>query len=66
AILPASRLADIGIRQHWSNLIAILRIESKVYNNRAEENKASMRYYISDESFPRMGYYNMLARALGH
>ena len=44
AILPASRLADIGIRQRWSNLIAIIRIESKVYNNRIGEHKASMRY----------------------
>lgn len=44
AILPASRLADIGIRQRWSNLIAIIRIESKVYNNRIGKHKASMRY----------------------
>lgn len=64
AILPASYIEDKEQLGRWANLSTLIRIESIVENKTTGEKSHTIRYYISDEDFPKAAYFNMLAR--GH
>lgn len=63
-ILPANTIMDSEVRDKWPNLTTLVELKSEVYNKKTEETATTLRYYISDEDFPKAAYYNMLAR--GH
>lgn len=61
-ILDASAIEDKEVSARWPGLKTLVEIKSTVdYGDRTAE---TIRYYISDENFPKAAYFNMLAR--GH
>ncbi len=61
-ILSADAIEDEDIRNRWPNLKTIAEVTSEV--NDGDHISTCVRHYISDESFSKAAYYNMLAR--GH
>lgn len=53
---------DIEAVNRWPNLRTLIEVTSIVEH--ADRTTQTVRYYISDEGFPKAAYYNMLAR--GH
>lgn len=61
-ILDVSAIEDKEVSARWPGLKTLVEIKSTVdYGDRTAE---TIRYYISDENFPKAAYFNMLAR--GH
>lgn len=61
-ILDVSAIEDKEVSARWPGLKTLVEIKSTVdYADRTAE---TIRYYISDENFPKAAYFNMLAR--GH
>lgn len=61
-ILPADTIEDKDVLNRWPGLKTIVEVTSTVdYGDHTAE---TIRRYISDETFPKAAYYNMLAR--GH
>lgn len=61
-ILDVCAIEDKEVSDRWPGLKTLVEIKSTVdYGDRTAE---TIRYYISDENFPKAAYFNMLAR--GH
>ena len=63
-ILPAEAIAEADVANRWPGLKTIAEVETEVFFKKTGESVRTLRHYISDESFPKAAYYNMLAR--GH
>lgn len=61
-ILDVESIDDEDVVKRWPGLKTIVEITSVV--DYGENTVTSVRYYISDENFPKAAYFNMLAR--GH
>lgn len=64
SILPALCIEEEAVRNRWSKLSTIVRIDSNVDDKTTGKHSYTTRYYISDEAFSKAAYFNMLAR--GH
>ena len=63
-ILPATAMAVTEAVSRWPRLGTIAEVETEVYSKKTGETAKTTRHYISDETFGKAAYYNMLAR--GH
>ena len=63
-ILPAEAVAEADVANRWPGLKTIAEVETEVFFKKTGETAWTLRHYISDETFPKAAYYNLLAR--GH
>lgn len=61
-ILDVSAIEDKEVSDRWPGLKTLVEIKSTV--DYGDHEAVTLRYYISDEDFPKAAYFNMLAR--GH
>lgn len=62
SIMSAQNIEDKEVLSKWCNLNTLIRVTSEVTQD--GETSVMTRYFISDDTFPKAKYYNMVAR--GH
>lgn len=65
SIYPAELIEDKEVLGRWKNLRTLVKVETNtVHVSEDGREQKQLRYYISDEDFPKAAYYGSLAR--GH